>query len=477
MVGAVAGPGGQLGATVVSSGRLTGIGSRLGLDSRERLGWALYDWANSAFATTIMAAVLPVYYASVAGAGLSGNTASVYWGYTTAAGLLVIALVAPVLGSVADYVGAKKRFLAAFLGLGVVFTAGLFFTGEGDWLLTSALFVVANVGFAGANIFYDSLLPHVTDEEGTDRLSAAGYALGYLGGGLLLVLNLAWILSPSTFGISNTASASRWAMLSVAVWWTVFSIPIFRYVDEPEPRNRTAEELASNPSPVRAGFGQLRRTFSEVRQYRHLFVFLLAFWLYADGIGTIIKMATVYGATIGIGQQDLIGALVLVQFLGIPFAFAFGSLSDRIGAKRGIFVGLFVYAGVSVGGYFISEDWHFWVLAAVVATVQGGTQALSRSLYSTLVPASKSSEFFSFYSVSSKFAGIFGPLLFSVIGSLTGSSRLSIVSLLVFFVGGMVLLWFVDVEEGRRVARDAQAALDSDGTATPTPAADGGSGS
>jgi UMF1 family MFS transporter len=266
-------------------------------------------------------------------------------------------------------------------------------------------------------------------------------------------------------------------MLSVAVWWTVFSIPIFRYVDEPDPRNRTAEELATDPSPVRAGFGQLRRTFSEVRQYRQLFVFLLAFWLYADGIGTIIKMATVYGATIGIGQQDLIGALVLVQFLGIPFAFAFGSLGDRIGAKRGIFIGLVVYAGVSVGGYFISEAWHFWVLAAVVATVQGGTQALSRSLYSTLVPASKSSEFFSFYSISSKFAGIFGPLLFSVIGSVTGSSRLSIVSLLVFFVGGMVLLWFVDVEEGRQVARDAQAAIDGDGAVTPTAATDGGSGS
>jgi UMF1 family MFS transporter len=420
-----------------------------------------------------MAAVLPVYYASVAGAGLSGNTASVYWGYTTAAGLLVIALVAPVLGSIADYVGAKKRFLAVFLGVGVLFTGGLFFTGEGDWLLTSVLFILANVGFAGANIFYDSLLPHVAGKDGgeADKLSTAGYALGYLGGGLLLVVNLAWILSPSTFGISDTASASRFAMLSVAVWWVVFSIPIFKYVDEPEPRARTAAEIESDPSPVRAGFGQLRRTFSEVRQYRQLFVFLLAFWLYADGIGTIIKMATVYGATVGIGQQDLIGALVLVQFLGIPFAFAFGSLGERIGAKRGIFIGLAVYAGVSIGGYFISEGWHFWVLAAVVATVQGGTQALSRSLYSTLVPASKSSEFFSFYSISSKFAGIFGPMLFSLIGGLTGSSRLSILSLLVFFVGGMIILWFVDVEEGCRAARDAQTTIEASG---PAPAADGG---
>jgi UMF1 family MFS transporter len=444
----------------------------LALGSRESISWALYDWANSAFATTIMAGVLPVYYASVAGAGLSGNTASVYWGYTTAVGLILIALVAPVLGAIADYVGAKKRFLAGFLGLGTVFTALLFFTGQGQWLLTSVLFIAANVGFAGANIFYDSLLPHVAGDDSQDRLSSAGYALGYLGGGLLLVVNLAWIVSPSTFGISDTATASRLAMLSVAVWWTVFSIPLFLYVDEPEPRSRESHE--EDLSPVRAGFGSLRSTFAEIRRYRQLFVFLLAFWLYADGIGTIIKMATVYGAEIGIGQQALIGALVLVQFLGIPFAFAFGSLADRIGTKRGIFLGLLVYVGVSVGGYFISEAWHFWVLAAVVATVQGGTQALSRSLYSSLVPPSQSSEFFSFFSISSKFAGIFGPLLFSVIGQATGSSRVSILSLLIFFVGGMVLLWFVDVDEGRRAAREAQAAIGVDNPGSPAAAADGG---
>jgi UMF1 family MFS transporter len=444
----------------------------LALGSRESISWALYDWANSAFATTIMAGVLPVYYASVAGAGLSGNTASVYWGYTTAVGLILIALVAPILGAIADYVGAKKRFLAGFLGLGTVFTALLFFTGRGQWLLTSVLFIAANVGFAGANIFYDSLLPHVAGDDSQDRLSSAGYALGYLGGGLLLVVNLAWIVSPSTFGISDTATASRLAMLSVAVWWTVFSIPLFLYVDEPEPRSRESHE--EDLSPVRAGFGSLRSTFAEIRRYRQLFVFLLAFWLYADGIGTIIKMATVYGAEIGIGQQALIGALVLVQFLGIPFAFAFGSLADRIGTKRGIFLGLLVYVGVSVGGYFISEAWHFWVLAAVVATVQGGTQALSRSLYSSLVPPSQSSEFFSFFSISSKFAGIFGPLLFSVIGQATGSSRVSILSLLIFFVGGMVLLWFVDVDEGRRAAREAQAAIGVDNPGSPAAAADGG---
>jgi UMF1 family MFS transporter len=444
----------------------------LALGSRESISWALYDWANSAFATTIMAGVLPVYYASVAGAGLSGNTASVYWGYTTAVGLILIALVAPILGAIADYVGAKKRFLAGFLGLGTVFTALLFFTGRGQWLLTSVLFIAANVGFAGANIFYDSLLPHVAGDDSQDRLSSAGYALGYLGGGLLLVVNLAWIVSPSTFGISDTATASRLAMLSVAVWWTAFSIPLFLYVDEPEPRSRESHE--EDLSPVRAGFGSLRSTFAEIRRYRQLFVFLLAFWLYADGIGTIIKMATVYGAEIGIGQQALIGALVLVQFLGIPFAFAFGSLADRIGTKRGIFLGLLVYVGVSVGGYFISEAWHFWVLAAVVATVQGGTQALSRSLYSSLVPPSQSSEFFSFFSISSKFAGIFGPLLFSVIGQATGSSRVSILSLLIFFVGGMVLLWFVDVDEGRRAAREAQAAIGVDNPGSPAAAADGG---
>ena len=450
--------------------------SRFGIHNREHLSWALYDWANSAFATTVLAAVLPIYYLNIATPALSESQALAYWGYTTAGALLIIAVLSPVLGSIADHYGAKKRLLGVFVAIGAVFTALLFFTEQGDWLLTSALFVPAYVGFGGSLVFYDSLLPHITDSGEEDRLSTAAYAFGYLGGGSLLVMNVVWIQFPETFGMGNTATATRVGLVSVAVWWVLFSIPLFRYVEEPDQSGEAgagpAADSGSPLAPVRAAFGRLRRTFAEVRQYRQLFVFLLAFWLYADGIGTIIKMASIYGSSVGIGETQLIGALVLVQFLGVPFAFAFGPLADRIGTKQGIFLGLAVYTVVAIGGAFMSQAWQFWLLAVAVASVQGGTQALSRSLFSTLVPPSKSSEFFGFYSISSKFAGIFGPLVFGLITGITGSSRLSLGALFVFFAGGMLLLWFVDVDEGRRVADDAQAAIDAD---TPgAPATDGG---
>lgn len=448
-------------ATITPSG-IRRLLRSLSLDSREKVSWVLYDWANSAFATTIMAAVLPIYYASVAGANLPGNTASVYWGFTTSIALFIIAVLSPVLGAIADFMGAKKRFMGIFVVAGILATSLLYFVQAGDWLMASLIFIVANVGFAGANVFYDSLLPHIVDDDEMDQLSASGFAIGYLGGGLLLVINILWILSPETFGIANTEMASRLSMLSVAVWWGVFSVPVFRYVNEPARRVLDAHEIGLNP--VKAGFGRLRYTFNELRKYRQLLIFLFAFWLYSDGIGTIIKMATIYGTEIGIGQTDLIGALIVTQFAGIPFAFLFGGLAKLITTKRALYVGLLVYTAISIFGYFISEAWHFWVLAVMVATVQGGTQALSRSLYGSMVPRSQSSEFFGFFSVSAKFAGILGPLLFAVVGWITGSSRLSIISLIIFFVGGLLILSQVDVDEGQRVARleDAEAQVAAD---------------
>jgi UMF1 family MFS transporter len=464
---------------------VSGVGARLsglGLGSPAAIAWALYDWANSAFATTVVAAVFPIYYQSVIGAGLPGNLASVYFGYTTAAGLALVAVASPVLGAIADRYRAKKRFLAGFVVLGVLATAGLFFAGEGDVLFASGLFVLANVGFVGANVFYDSLLGHIEGAD-PDRLSSAGYAVGYLGGGVLLVVNLAWILSPSTFGFPDADLATRAALLSVAVWWAVFSVPLFRAVPEPETDPDPVGER--DYGPVRAGFARLRRTAGEIREYRDLLLFLGAFLLYADGIGTIIRMASIYGREVGIGGTEIIGALVLVQFLGVPFAFLFGSLPGRslglggygleLTTKRALYVGLAVYTAISVGGFFMTEAWQFWLLAIAVATVQGGTQALSRSLYSTLAPKGKSSEFFSFFSISSKFAGIAGPALFAAVGQLTGSSRYSIVSLLVFFLGGAALLSRVDVEAGRRAAREAEARAAEGGT-DPLTGADPGVG-
>ena len=410
--------------------------------------WCMYDWANSAFVTTVIAAVLPVYYSTVAGADLPGNRATVYWAYTTAIALLIIAVAAPLLGAIADHTGTKKRFLTLFAVLGALFSCLLALVGRGDWALASCLFVVANVGFAGANIFYDGLLPHVAGPEEINRISARGYALGYLGGGLLLALNLAWITKPSFFGMASKEVASRVSFLSVGLWWMLFSIPLWRRVREPSGTGPVEARRAA----VRSGIQRLLRTLREVRRYRELAMFLAAFWLYNDGIGTIIKMAAIYGEEIGIGLNDLIGALLLVQFVGIPCSLLFGRLGSRIGAKRGVLLALVVYTLIALSAYWMSAAWHFWSLAIAVAVVQGGSQALSRSLFASMVPKHRSAEFFGFYSTSSKFAGIIGPLAFGLIGQLTGSSRLGIVSLVFFFVVGGWLLTRVDVEEGMRVA-------------------------
>jgi len=416
-------------------------------ESKTVNAWCMYDWANSAFATTILAAVFPVYYGTVAGATLPGNRATVYYGYTASLALLMVAVFAPILGAMADHSRAKKKFLFAFAAVGIIATGFLVGVGKGDWLPASGFFILGYVGFAGSIIFYESLLPHITSPENIDRVSAKGYAVGYLGGGLLLAMNLAWILKPKLFMLENAEAASRISFLSVSIWWAVFSIPLFRRV--PEPGGTTpADPMGS----VRAGFKRLSQTLREIRRYRELTKFLIAFWLYSDGIGTVIKMAAIYGAEIGIGRSSLIGALLLVQFIGIPCTMAFAHLARRLGTKRAIFFAMGIYCLVAVGGYFMTKAWHFWALAALVATAQGGAQALSRSIFGRMVPKSKSAEFFGFYSVSSKVAGIFGPLLFAVVGQMTGTSRLSIVSLLVFFIAGGLVLSRVNVEEGIKAA-------------------------
>ncbi len=416
--------------------------------------WCMYDWANSAFATTIMAAVLPTFYASVAASHLPGNVASAYWGYTSSLALLIAAFLNPVLGAMADHSGSKKKYLAFFTGLAIVFTCLLFVVQEGAWLLCSALYVVAEIGFSGAIVFYDSLLPHVAKSEDMDQVSTRGYAMGYLGGGLLLAINLGMIMFPSTFFLPSTDIAVRLSFVSVGIWWAVFALPLFRRVSEPP---TTAIE-GEPENPLRAGFLRLGRTLKDIRRYRELFKFLIAFWIYNDGIGTIIKMATIYGSEIGIGQTDLIGALLLTQFVGIPFSLAFGHLAKRLGRKPSIYLALGVYALISIGGYFMSEAWHFWVLAGMVGLVQGGSQALSRSMYGAMAPKAKTGEFFGFYDMSSKFAGIIGPLVFGLVGQLAGSSRLSIVSIVIFFIVGGLLLTTVNEQEGIRVAQEENAA-------------------
>ena len=429
---------------------LTRLLIKLGLRTEQQRAWAAYDWANSAFQCTIITAVFPVYFASVAADNLPPAVATERFAMATTLALAIVAIIAPVLGAYADFAGAKKRLLAIFLGVGVISTAAMVQIGSGDWLLAAVLFVIANIGVSGSFVFYDSLLPHVADDSEMDRVSSAGYALGYLGGGVLLAINLAWILKPGWFGLADAGVASRLSFLSVAIWWLAFAIPLFRKVPEPDVHHNA---LSPGASPVMASFRQLAGTLRELRQYRQAFLMLVAFLIYNDGIGTIIRMAGPYGQEIGLPQDALITAFVMVQFVGIPFAFGFGRLADRIGAKPSIFIALMVYVLISLVGYFMTTIWQFFLLSFMVATVQGGSQALSRSLFATMIPKHKSSEFFGFFGVFEKFAGIIGPLLFAATVRMTGSSRNAILSVIAFFVVGAVLLWMVDVEEGQRAAR------------------------
>jgi len=398
--------------------------------------WCLYDWANSAFATTIMAAVLPVFYSTVAAENLPAHLAASYWGYTNSIAMLTIAFLSPLLGALADVGGKRKRYLCRFVCLGIFSTGLLICVGQGDWLKASLLYFLGRIGFGGGNVFYDSLLPFIAKKEDFDRVSSFGYALGYLGGGVLLTLNLAMILKPNLFGLANSQWGSRFSFLSVSFWWAIFSIPLFMYVSEPSAR----ANIKVNRLWLITGFQQLCCTLRQIKQHREPWKFLLAYWLYNDGIGTIIIMATIFGAEIGIGQKHLIGAILLVQFLGVPCTLFFGQLTKFLETKTCILLGLSVYTLIAAGGYFIRTPLHFWILAILVACVQGGCQALSRSFYGRMIPKGQSAEFFAFYDISAKFAGIIGPALFGLVGQAFGSSRYGIVSLLIFFLSGGILL-------------------------------------
>jgi len=638
--------------------------------------WCLYDWANSAFATTILAAVLPVYYSQVAGATLpSEAVATAYWSLGLSISLLILAVLSPILGTMSDVMRGKKRFLAAFVTLGVVGTGLLVLVDRGDWLLASLLFVFARMGFTGANVFYDSLLPHVASEEEQDRVSARGYALGYLGGGLLLAINVVMIqVLPGTWG-------PRLSFLSVAIWWAVFTIPILRRVPEP---GSVAAALSAGTNVVKASFQRLGETIRDIRRYRELFKYLVAFLIYNDGIGTIIEVAAIYGAELGFGSLELILALLLVQFVGIPFSLVFGRLpmkaekrrpfflafvafnlvcmpltgilgarilpgavtgapmpayvttatavgegiyladddalsyqgewtvetvdaavlktdvdavyavtqavgaryefsfsgqrveaiyatgpemgqwaveidgqplrdvdtgeplildgysatvrygvrhtfvaaapgehtlsvintgqraagslgtqmtlaqvkvlspmrqsnlpviiglilamealglvfalllgralfsrlADKLDTRRSIILSLAVYSVIAIWGFFLNSVIEFWFLAWMVAIVQGGSQALSRSLYAAMSPAAKSGEFFGLFGIMEKFSSILGPILFAAAAALFDSSRPAVLSLIVFFAVGTYLLTRVDIDAGVRVAREEDA--------------------
>ena len=421
--------------------------ARVGLVTPEQRAWAWYDWANSVYFTTVITAVFPSFFATYAAAGLEPAQATARFGLITTASVAVVAIVSPILGALADYSGIKKKLLALFMSIGVAACASMAFITEGNIALASALFFLGNIGVSGSLVFYDSLLPHVAKPEETDRVSAAGYAMGYVSGGLLLLINLWWILQPATFGFENNVSAIRASFVAVALWWAVFSLPLFRTVREPG-----SPEGGHQRVDIGAAFSRIAHTFREIRRYRHAFLMFIAMLLYQDGIQTIIRMAGVYGAEVGIEQTSQIAAFVMVQFVGIPFAFLFGALGSRIGTKRCIFIAIGVYALATMLAFFMTSVVHFFILAFLIATVQGGAQALSRALFARLIPRDRTSEFFGFFAVAERFATVFGPAIFTISVMLTGNSKSAILAILGLFVAGAAVLSKVDEKEGMRAA-------------------------
>ncbi|MBM4235017.1 MAG: MFS transporter [Firmicutes bacterium] len=421
--------------------------------------WTMYDWGNSAFATTVMAAVLPNYFLTYIA---TNNEALALWGYTVAIGSLFAALISPVLGAIADFRGSKKTFMAFFIGLGVLSTALMFFVQQpDDWLLGCILYVTGIIGFAGSLVFYDALLPHVANNDEIDYVSARGYAMGYIGGGLLLLINVIMIffgpnLVPDMPIEEATALMMRLSLVSVAVWWAVFSIPIFRHVKEPQRMIQKGEETLN---VITVGFKRFFQALDEISNFRDLFTFLLAFLVYSNGIGTIITMAVALGTDMGFGTLTLIGTLLLVQFVAAPFAILFGKLPKKLGLRQTINLSLLIYIIIAIIGFFMTKEWHFILLGLAVATVQGGSQALSRSLIGQLMPKSKTAEFYGFFSVSEKFNTVLGPLVFAVVKTITGNSRLAIISLVIFFLAGIVILAKVNIERGIETAKAEDAKM------------------
>ena len=410
--------------------------------------WCFYDWGNSAFATTMMAAVLPVFFRQVSASNLPASQhalATSYWGYTASLAMLITACLSLVLGTLADYSASKRKYLTIFTLLGAIASSLLGLTGFGDWLWVSLLFMLGSIGFSGGEVFYDAFLPYIAAPNEVNRVSTRAYSYGYLGGGLLLAINILMIFflpsQTSPAGEQIPALGMRLSFVTVGFWWLIFATPFL--INAPELGIITKNQKRAS---LRIAFERLASTFGEIKKYKQIFLFILAFWMYNDGIGTIIKMATAYGDEIGISTMDLIGALLVTQFIGFPCAWLYGHLADRIGAKRGILLGLFVYILITIGGFYMRTAWHFWALAATVGVVQGGTQALSRAVFATMIPKGKSAEFFSFYNISGKFAGVVGPAMFALAGQIFGNSRYGILSLLFFFIAGSVLLMKVKIE-------------------------------
>ena len=415
-------------------------------DKKATWGWIIYDWGNSAFATTVLSGFFPIFFKQYWSAGVDATVSSARLGFTNSAAGLFVAILAPILGAIADRGTFKKNFLLIFTLLGVITTAMLYWVNQGDWQNAVLLFTLANIGFSGGIIFYDALITDIASEDRMHTVSAKGYAFGYLGGGVLFAVNAYMTQSPQTFGLSNAAEAVQFSFISVAIWWAVFSIPLLLWVQET--RNPQTE---SGLRMVKAGLAQLRDTIQDIRNYKTVVLFLIAYWFYIDGVGTVIRMAVDYGMSIGFDSGTLLTTLLLTQLVGFPSALIFGALGNRLGAKRAIFISIGIYLFISIGGAFMQTTTEFYALGILVGIAQGGIQALSRSYYALLIPADKSAEYFGFYNMLGKFAAVLGPAIMGGVGLLAHNlgfdsntaSRISISAIAILFIIGGTLLYFV----------------------------------
>jgi len=406
-----------------------------GYDKKPVLAWACYDWANSAYATTVMAGFFPIFFKQYWSTGADLHTSSFHLGTANSIASIIVALLAPILGSIADQWGSTKKFLLFFAVMGMVMTGSLGLVAQGRWLIAVLLYVFANIGFTGGNVFYDSLLLAIVDKKKMDFVSALGYSLGYLGGGILFGINVLMTLKPHLFGLNSSAEAVRLSFFSVAVWWAVFSIPVFLFVREP--KKHVQQPVAKI---ARAGFRQLFSSFREIRRHRDIFLFLIGYWCYIDGVDTTVIMAVDYGLALGFDQTVLIKALLITQFIGFPAAVLFGKIGEKIGTRAGIFIGIAVYVAVTLWGFFMDNPQEFYILAIAIGLVQGGVQSLSRSFYGKLIPKESAAEFFGFYNMLGKFAAVLGPFLMGLTSLATGNPRYSIFAVIFLFIIGASIL-------------------------------------
>ena len=404
--------------------------------SKQAWRWAFYDWANSAFATTVMAGFFPIFFKSYWATDLTDAESTFVIGSANSIVGLLIAVSAPVMGAFADAGNSKKTLLLTFAVLGIISTGYLFFIPESSWKFAIIFYSVGVIGFSGGNIFYDALLVSVAEDKDRNRVSSLGFSLGYLGGGLLFLFNVLMFSFPNLFGLSTQIEAVLWSFLSVAIWWSIFTVPLITGVKEPQINNKNNGFIVTS----KEAFKSLYATARSIKQYRSAVVFLLAYFLYMDGVDTIIRMATSYGSDIGLSAQSMIGALLLTQFIGFPATLVFGNYSDRFGHKQTLTFAIIIYIGVVIFSSQMDSAVEFFIMASVIGLVQGGVQAISRSFFSTLIPENKAAEFFGFYNFIGKSSVFIGPFMVSGIALLTDNPSLGILSLLLLFVPGLILL-------------------------------------